>query len=128
MVGATAAMSQITGQMSSESKPDSLAIATAEEVLRKIYGDDLAGCTVTLDEIGRIIQEGAEPRGLSELIDLYDKLVDAIHLISTPPDKGTVTDPAQLRDLLGQRLDSIHSLTSKARETINVFKNAQRQI
>lgn len=114
--------------MSSDSKPDSLAVATAEEVLRKIYGDDLAGCTVTLDEISRIIQQGVEPRGITELIDLYDKLVDAIHLISTPPDKSAVTDPAQLRDLLGQRLDSIHSLTSKARETIAVFKNVQKQI
>jgi hypothetical protein len=114
--------------MSSESKPDSLAMATAEEVLRKIYGDDLAGCTVTLHEIGQIIQQGSEPRGINELIDLYDKLVDAIHLISTPPDKTAVTDAAQLRDLLGQRLDSIHSLTSKARQTIAVFKSAQRQI
>jgi hypothetical protein len=114
-------------RMNKETGPDVLALATAEEVLRKIYGDDLQGCTVTLDEIGRIIQQGAEPRGISELMDLYGKLVEAIHLLSTPPDRNVITDPTQLRDLLSQRLDAIHDLTTKALNTITVFKNVQKQ-
>lgn len=114
--------------MSKDAQPDSLALATAEEVLRKIYGDDLIGCKVTLEEIGRIIQRGAEPRGINELIELYEKLVEAIHLLSTPPTRPEVSDATQLRELLGQRLDAIHELTTKTLQTIAVFKDAGSQI
>ena len=113
--------------MGKDAQPDNLALATAEEVLRKIYGDDLRGCTVSLHEIGHIIQQGAEPRGISELIELYEKLVEAIHLLSTAPDRSKITDADQLRELLGQRLDAVHELTTKTLQTVAVFKTAKKE-
>ena len=35
-----------------------IAMAVAEEILRRIYGDDLRGCKVSLEEIALIVQEG----------------------------------------------------------------------
>ena len=110
--------------MSEQSGPDNLSLATAEEVLRTIFGDDLEGCTVTLEQIGRIIQEGTDRRGIKELIELYEKLVEAIHLLSTPPDKAKINDPAELQSLLGQRLDAIHSLTAKTLQTTAPFRRS----
>jgi len=110
--------------MSKDRQPDEMALATAEEVLRRIYGDDLTGCKVSLQEIGRIIHEGAEPRGITELLELYEKLVEAIHLLSTAPTKEAVTEAAQLQELLTQRLDAIHQLTTKTLQTTAVFKKA----
>jgi hypothetical protein len=110
--------------MSEESSPDHLSLTTAEEVLRTIFGDDLAGCTVTLEQVGKVIQEGTDRRGIKELIELYEKLVEAIHLLSTPPDKAKIGDPAELQSLLGQRLDAIHSLTTKTLQTTAPFRRS----
>lgn len=108
--------------MAEEKKPDELALAAAEEVLRSIYGDDLTGCPVTLESVGRIIQEANEQRGIKELLDLYEKLVEAIHLMSTPPEPGSVSDTGRLQAILGERLDKIHSLTAKALQTTAPFR------
>jgi hypothetical protein len=105
-----------------DSKPDEATVATAEEVLRRIYGDDLTGCPITLDATAQIIHEAGEQRGIKELLDLYEKLVDAIHLLSTAPEPGSVKEPGELQALLGQRLDTIHSLTAKALKTTAPFR------
>lgn len=111
--------------MDATSQPDNHALATAEQVLRTIYGDDLHGCKVSLDTIGRIIQTAAEERGTRELMELYEKLVEAIHLLSTPPSAGQVNDAKDLQSLLGERLDAIHALTTKTLKTTAPFRGAQ---
>ena len=101
--------------MNAPSQPDKAAQIVAEEILRTIYGDDFKGCTVTLDSIATIIEAGFKRQQgqARELLELYEKLVEALDLLSTPPDGGKVTDPNELRTLLSQRLDAIHALTTK---------------
>jgi hypothetical protein len=69
--------------MSAEARADKWANAAAEEVLRAIYGDDLRGCTVRLETVAAVIRRAIEPK--EEVFELYKKLVEAIHLLSTPP-------------------------------------------
>ena len=91
----------------------------AEEVLRTIYGDDLEGCSVKLETIASIVQEAITPdhAKINELLSLYEKLVEALHLLSTPPENGNLLNADELRSLLGDRLDAIHVLTGKTMET-----------
>jgi hypothetical protein len=111
--------------MSADPQHDRVSLATAEEVLRTIYGDDFAGCTVSLDRIASVIQGGLQQQGnaSAELLGLYEKVVEALHLLSTPPDKNKVTDPTELRTLLSERLDAIHALTTKTMQTTAAFKS-----
>jgi hypothetical protein len=105
--------------MSENSHVERFAAVAAEEVLRAIYGDDLQGCTVSLDRITSIIQATLQPviTSKAELLELYEKLVEALHLLSTPPKADKVSDANELRSLLSERLDAIHSLTTKTMET-----------
>jgi hypothetical protein len=89
--------------------------AAAEEILRIIYGDDLAGCTVSLDRITNVISsamtgQAQVDRAISEL---NDKAYEAIRLLSTPPANGQSLNPDELRSLLGDRLDKIQTLAQK---------------
>jgi hypothetical protein len=89
--------------------------AAAEEILRIIYGDDLAGCTVSLDRITAVIStamtgQAQVDRAISEL---NDKAYEAIRLLSTPPANGESLNPEELRSLLGERLDKIQALAQK---------------
>jgi hypothetical protein len=106
--------------MSSNSQPEGLALATAEEILRAIYGDDLKGCRVSLDSIARIIDQSLKQKAAQngEWLELYDKVVEAVHLLSTPPDKSKITEPDELQALLTHRLDGIHMVTTKTIETL----------
>jgi hypothetical protein len=112
--------------MDANSRPDDHALATAEQVLRTIYGDDLHGCPVSLETIGRLIQDAAEQRGTKELIDLYERLVEAIHLLSTAPNASQISDAKDLQALLGERLDAIHTLTTKTLSTTAPFRTQQK--
>ena len=91
----------------------------AEEVLRTIYGDDYKGCNITPATVAATIQEGLNRVAVQhqDLFSLYEKVVEAIHLLSTPPDVSKVTDANELRNLLGQRLDGIHAITTKTMKT-----------
>jgi hypothetical protein len=112
------------GRMSSNEQPDPLAFVTAEEVLRTIYGDDLQGCTVSLDNLAGVIDHSLQQTAArnGEWLELYEKVVEAMHLLSTPPDKTKVTEPKELQALLTQRLDAIHAITSKTIETLAVVR------
>src|SRR3954447_9290917 len=114
--------------MSSEPESDKLATILAEEVLRKIYGDDYAGCAVAPHEIAALINEvlKRELGQVPELIDLYEKVVEAVNLLSTPPDVTQITDPNTLRTLLGERWDAIHAVSKKTMETTAKVKARQR--
>ena len=110
--------------MSKNGQPDKVALAIAEEVLRTIYGDDFIGCKVTPDQIGAVVAEGLqhERAHRGELIELYEKVVEAIHLLSTPPENKSLNDPNEVRTLLGERLDSIHAVTTRTMETTAAAK------
>src|ERR1051325_10921983 len=90
--------------------------AAAEEILRIIYGDDLAGCTVSLDRITAVISSAMTGQSQVDraISDLNDKAYEAIRLLSTPPANGQSLNPEELRSLLGDRLDKIQKPAQKA--------------
>lgn len=92
-----------------------VADATAEEVLRVIYGDDLQGCAVSLDAISAVIRLGLveHSRHSQELAELHAKGFEAIELLSTPPVDGQSLSAEDLRSLLGERLDKIRALANQ---------------
>src|SRR5262249_32490768 len=112
--------------MSEDTKPDPLAFSLTEQVLRKIYGDDFKGCTVRLDDLASVIHEGlaTNRNRTEELIELYEKVVEAVHLLSTPPDAKSVMDPNELRSLLSERLDAIHSVTARTMQATTRVRKA----
>jgi len=105
--------------MSKSGEPDKVAAYLAEEVLRRIYGDDFKGCQVQPAQIAAVIAEGLKPERAKsrELIELYEKVVEAIDLLSTPPDSKEMKDPNEVRTLLGERLDCIHAVTTRTIKT-----------
>lgn len=92
-----------------------VANAIAEEALRVIYGDDLEGCAVRLDTLAAAVRPliEAHARAEHELADLHAKGFEAVQLLSTPPADGHTLSAEDLRSLLGERLDKIHSLTQQ---------------
>lgn len=114
------------GHMSTDGQPDKLASFLAEEILRTIYGDDYLGCHVSPDQIATVIYKALEQRQAQtdDLLELYEKVVEAVDLLSTPPDATKVTDPNQLRTLLGERLDGIHAVTTKTRQTTALLRKS----
>src|SRR5258706_2714073 len=114
--------------MSANGSPDKRALQAAEDVLRTIYGDDFKGCTVSLEQIAGIIGDSVrqtDPQ-THELLELYEKLVEAIHLLSTPPEADKVADPGKLSALLSERLDAIYTLATKTMETTSLVKPQRR--
>jgi hypothetical protein len=89
--------------------------AAAEEILRIIYGDDLAGCTVSLDRITAVISTAMAGQTQFEraIAELNEKAYEAIRLLSTPPSNGQSLSADELRSLLGERLDKIQNLATK---------------
>lgn len=89
--------------------------AAAEEILRIIYGDDLAGCTVSLDRITGVIATAMIGQGQVDraIAELNDKAYEAIQLLATPPADGGTLNGDELRSLLGDRLDKIRALANK---------------
>ena len=54
--------------------------ATAEEVLRLIFGDDFTGCPVRLEAVAEIVSRGWQRAALEdELRRLYEAAIDALH-------------------------------------------------
>ena len=112
--------------MSGNSEPEKIAAFLAEQILRTIYGDDYQGCTVNPDAIATVIQKGLTDRQsrADDLLELYEKVIEAVDLLSTPPDVSKVTDPEQLRSLLSERLDGIHAVTAKTIQTTALLRKA----
>jgi hypothetical protein len=104
--------------MSTNAPPDRFALLTAEEVLRTIYGDDLKGCPVSLEQIAAVIGETGKLKETQtrELLRLYEKVVEAVSVLSTPPDRNAVSDPGELQSILSQRLDAIYTVARKTME------------
>ena len=102
--------------MESDPQVQDVARGAAEEILRIIYGDDLEGCTVSLDRITEIISAAmvAHAQETHAMAEVYEKGFEVIQLLSTPPANGQALSADELRSLLGDRLDKIRSLASKA--------------
>ena len=101
--------------MSPEHPTQRAARAAAEEILRIIYGDDLQGCTVSLDRITAVIVSAMTGQAQVDraIADLNDKAYEAIRILSTPPANGQSLNADELRSLLGDRLDKIQALAQK---------------
>ena len=101
--------------MNDSAELDRSATAAAEEVLRVIYGDDLNGCAVRLDDIARVIRSAFEThaRNGADVAELNVKAFEAVQLLATPPLDGHTLSPEDLRSLLGDRLDKIRELSTK---------------
>ncbi len=114
--------------MSSDAQPDKLSMLVGEEILGTIFGEDLQGCPVTLEQIARIVQDSANQRREQDknLIETLGQLVEAIHLLSTPPDLSKVPNPDELRSLLTERLDAIHTITTRTLKTTAMLHAQQR--
>ena len=110
--------------MSTDAQPEPQAFIAAEEVLRTIYGDDLKGCTVTLDSIAAIIDKSLKQTAArhTEWLELYEKVIEAVHILTTPPDKTKVTAADGLQALLTQRLDAINAITTKTIQTLAIVR------
>ncbi|MFL6589466.1 MAG: hypothetical protein ACJ8M4_04775 [Chthoniobacterales bacterium] len=89
--------------------------AAAEDILRIIYGDDLAGCTVSLDRVTAVIAAAIAGHNQFDraMRDLNAQAYEAIRMLSTPPPNGSSLQPDELRSLLGDRLDKIQTLAIK---------------
>jgi hypothetical protein len=48
---------------------------------------------------------------------MYEKAIEAVHLLATPPQTKEMPTPEQLRSMLGDRLDGIQKLAYKVMET-----------
>ena len=115
--------------MDSKEQPGVAALAAAEEILRRIYGDDFLGCTVTLQEIAAIADKifRQQTTQNKELLELYEKVVEAVDLLSTPPKSEQLAGSGDLGSLLTERLDAIHALTRKTIQTTDLVK-VQRKL
>ena len=102
----------------SAGEPDRISRLVAEELLATIFGEDLSGCTVSLDEVAAIIQRTVNERAQQDikLIDTYDTVISSIHQLATPPESARGASPEDLRSLLGERLDAIRTITTKTIE------------
>jgi hypothetical protein len=89
--------------------------AAAEEILRIIYGDDLAGCTVSLDRITAVISTvmAGQTQIQRAIAELNAQAYEAIRLLSTPPANGQSLTADELRSLLSDRLDKIQTVAMK---------------
>ena len=101
--------------MDSDHPTQRAARAAAEEILRIIYGDDLAGCTVSLDRITDVIASAMTGQAQVDraIAELNEKAYEAIRLLSTPPANGPSLNADELRSLLGDRLDKIQTVANK---------------
>jgi hypothetical protein len=114
--------------MNDDSLSASLALNTAEEVLRVIFGDDLHGCTTTPAAIAPVIAKALAEREATtqELLGLYQQLVESLHRISAPPEGPVDIKPDELRMLLSERLDGVHELTARMMNATELLRKGQQ--
>jgi|SRR5687768_2704517 len=101
--------------MTSEESRNATAEGAAQEILRAIYGDHLEGCAVRPERIASIVVQALnkDPLPDAELFALYEKALEAVHLLASPPTDGEALVPEDLPELLSGRLDTIRDLTQR---------------
>ena len=104
--------------MSENPSSRKIASDTAEKILAAIYGEDLLGCPISLDAVSEIIQEGidAETKNYKMLNEALIGALRQIQSVSTPPDKEEVQSIDEVINVLGERADAIHQVTTKILE------------
>src|SRR4051812_24720594 len=110
--------------MSSEAQINQVATTAAEGVLELIYGADLQGCTVSLDAVAGVDRQALQPTADEDrsLLVMLEKGTEAIGLSAPPPHPDSELTPEALQGILGERLDTILSLTKKISETIGALR------
>ena len=109
--------------MNTEKPSSPRARQTAEQILQAIYGEDFAGCAISLDALAKIINQALqdESRVNVEIIDSLKKVIEAVQVFSTPPQPGEVKDSKHLQEVLGHRLDSIREISDRIISTLAPF-------
>jgi hypothetical protein len=104
--------------------------AAAEEILRMIYGEDFEGCAVSFESVAAVILDAMQWKTAldKELLELHEQVADAVDRLSTPPGQNSPDQPGDLLSLLGQRLDSIHTLTQKLTQTAALIKTQPEEL
>jgi hypothetical protein len=100
----------------------------AEEILRTIYGEDLLGCSVRPEAIASIINDtvAQQTEMDREMLGVYEKAIEALHLLSTPP-ANIPAGPGELSTLLGERLDAVRELTQRLINTAASIRKPRMQ-
>jgi hypothetical protein len=95
-----------------------LAGDTAEKILAAIYGDDLHGCPVSLDVVSEIVQQciDAETKNYKMLNEALIGALRQIQSVSTPPNKEEIQSIEEVVNVLGERADAIHQVTTRILE------------
>jgi hypothetical protein len=112
----------------SERQPDRISRLVAEELLAAIFGDDLAGCPVSLDQVALIVQDAVEQRAAQDakLLELHSTVINSIQQLATPPESARDAGPNELRSLLSERLDAIRAIAVKTTETMDRVRIERR--
>jgi hypothetical protein len=113
--------------MSENPSSRKIAADTAEKILAAIYGEDLQGCTISLDTVTGIVQEGVDA-GTKSYKMLNEALIGAlrqIQTVSTPPQKEEIQSMEEVISVLSERADAIHQVTTKILEA---WEKAEGQI
>lgn len=112
--------------MAPESRQQEVALAAAEEILHLVYGDDLAGCTTSLDAIAAVVLDALKTEAVltTAVLDLYEQSNTAVATLCRPPRTSDIDSPAQLQSLLSERLDRIRALTQKVADLATAAKSA----
>ncbi len=99
----------------------------AEKILVAIYGEDLEGCKIRLDDVSAMVEEAVstETANYKMLNEALIGAIQQIQLVSTPPRKEEVETIEEVAAVLGKRADTIHEVTTKILEA---WKKAQGQI
>ena len=89
--------------------------AAAEDILQLVFGDDLQGCWVSLDEIIEIVDAAIRRVNVcqDELLSLHEGAAEAFQLLATPPAGAESLHRDALHGLLAERLDTIRTLSAK---------------
>ena len=100
--------------MSDDAKPSKAAMDAAEKVLVAIYGEDLTGCSISLDAVANIIEENliAETKNHKMLNEALIGAIRQIRDVSTPPKKDEL-GTEDVVGILSERADAIYKVTSQ---------------
>jgi hypothetical protein len=115
--------------MSSDPTPERMSVETAERVLAHIYGEDLHGCTVSLEEVASIIDKSylGHTRSSRALIQALGEVLRNVEVLATPPTKDSIQDVTQLVGVLGERTDTILTLVQKSLKAIETLLEPRKE-
>ena len=107
--------------------PEKPALVAAEEILRAVYGEASNPAPASVEAVAEIVSLALRQQETRrrELLQLYEKVVESVQLLSTVMDGARVENPAELQALFNQRLEAIRVVTAKTIETAQLFKGPE---